>query len=336
LDELSLLGRVVFGDITKLKEALVHANARLTVHARRLVVERRLGGVGLGVIAEQLGVSRQTVSKWWNRYLEDPDGDWFLDQASVPNSTPHRIPQALEDDIVAARRDDRAAPFQLAHRFGVSRATIHRVLVDHGMNRIGYLDMPRKDIVRYERATPGDLVHIDTKKFGRIPEGGGRFSLGDAGYRNAERVKQRIGYIQFHAAVDDHSRMAYGAMFNDASGSSCAEFLIDTISFFATYGIRINQIMTDNAKAYGANVFAATRTDHSIDHIRTRPYRPQTNGKVERFFRTAKAEWAYASKYHNETERATALDTWLNTYNTQRAHSAIGAPPITRVNNAPE
>jgi transposase InsO family protein len=315
----------------------VHANARLTVHARRLIVQRHLEGVSLLEIAAQLGVSRQTVSKWWARFVADPDGGWFLDRPSVPGLSPHRIDAGLELLIVEARRVERLPPFQLAYRFGVSRATIHRVLTDHGLNRSGFIDgHPDEAVVRYERDTPGDLVHVDTKKFGRIPEGGGRFAHGETGYRNAERIKQHVGYIHLHAAVDDYTRIAYGAMFNDATGPSCAEFIVETVTFFATFGIRINSIMTDNAKAYGAKVFTATRTDHGIDHIRTRPYRPQTNGKVERFFRTAKTEWSHANNYQNETERNLALDTWLEFYNTQRPHTAIGAPPITRVNNVPE
>ena len=290
----------------------------------------------LGKIASQLGVSRQTASKWWNRFVADPDGEWFADRSSAPSETPHKLDEAIENEIVAVRRAERLGSFQLAYRFGVSRSTIHRVLADHGINRLGHLDPDKEPAVRYERDTPGDLIHVDTKKFGRIPEGGGSFSLGNTGYRTAERIKQRTGYIHLHAAVDDHTRIAYAAVFNDATGASCAEFTLDTITYFHSYGIRINQIMTDNAKAYGANIFTAVRTDHGIDHITTRPYRPQTNGKVERFFRTAKAEWSHATHYQNETERNHALDTWLEFYNTQRPHTAIGAPPITRVNNVPE
>ena len=159
---------------------------------------------------------------------------------------------------------------------------------------------------------------------------------GDAGYRTAARIKQRVGYIHVHAAVDDYSRLAFAAVFDDATAHSASAFLIAAIDYFAQFGIRIDTVMTDNAKAYLGKLFTATRTDYSIDHITTRPYRPQTNGKVERFFRTLKTEWSHATTYPNEPTRIQALDTWLTTYNTQRHHTAIAGPPITRVNNDPD
>ncbi len=314
----------------------MHGNARLSIHGRKVVVERHLEGESLTRIAAGLGVSRQTVSKWWRRYLEDPDGVWWLDRSSAPRATPHRVDPAVEAQIVSLRRRLRWGPFQIAYRVGVSRSTVHRVLVDHGVNRIGFLDPPRDRAIRYERDTPGELVHLDTKRFPRIPDGGGRFIHGNVGYRTAERIKQNVGYIHVHAAVDDHTRIAYAGVFDDATAVSCAAFLNNTVTYLASYGIRITSVMTDNAKAYLGKTFTATRTDHGIDHITIRPYRPQTNGKVERFFRTLKTEWSHAANYYSEHERHTALDTWLETYNTQRPHTAIGAPPATRVNNVPE
>ena len=313
----------------------MHGNARLTPYGRRLIVDRHLSGMPLAHIADQLAVSRQTASKWWQRYLGDPDGEWWADRPSVARSIPHRTSAGVTDQVLVLRRM-RLGPWQIAQRVGISPSTVWRILQAAGMNRLGYLDPPTGDIIRYERATPGELVHIDTKKFGRIPDGGGRFALGDAGYRTSDRIKQRVGYIHVHAAVDDHTRLAYATVHDNARADSCTAFLIDTISYYATWGIRIDTIMTDNAKAYTAKQFVATRTDHSIDHITTRPYRPQTNGKVERFFRTLKTEWSHATTYPNEHTRTQQLDTWIHTYNTQRPHTAIGAPPATRVNNAPE
>jgi transposase InsO family protein len=313
----------------------VHGNARLTVYGRWLIVLRHLGGMPLSHVADQLGVSRQTASKWWRRYVDDPDGEWWRDRPSTPGSSPHRIPAEVEAAIIELRQE-RLGPWQIAYRVGVSSSTVWRVLRDAGMNRLGFLDPPTGAVIRYERATPGELIHVDTKKFGRIPDGGGRFALGDVGYRTAARINQRVGYIHVHAAVDDHSRLAYAAVYDNARAPACSEFLVDTIDYYAGWGIRIAAIMTDNAKAYQAKLFTATRTDHGIDHITTRPYRPQTNGKVERFFRTLKTEWSHATTYPNETTRTQALDTWITTYNTQRPHTAIGAPPATRVNNAPE
>lgn len=313
----------------------MHGNARLTAYGRWLVVERHLAGMPLAHVADQLGISRQTASKWWQRYLNDPGGEWWKDRPSTPRRVPNRIAPDVEVEILELRRR-RLGPWQIAERVGVSPSTVWRVLRDAGMNRLGFLDPPTGEIIRYERAAPGELIHIDTKKFGRIPNGGGRWALGDIGYRTGKRIKQRVGYIHVHAAVDDHSRLAYAAVYDNARADSCTEFLVDTIDYYATWGIRIETIMTDNAKAYLAKTFATTRTDHSIDHITTRPYRPQTNGKVERFFRTLKTEWSHATAYPNEATRTKQLDTWIHTYNTQRPHTAIGAPPATRVNNVPE
>jgi transposase InsO family protein len=312
----------------------VHGNARLSGHGRRLIVERHLGGMPLAHIADQMGVSRQTASKWWRRFLEDPDGCWWEDRSSA-SSHPFTIPSHVEDRILELRAK-RFGPWRIARLVGVSQSTVWRVLKAHGMNRLTYLDPPTGDIIRYERDTPGELVHIDTKKFGRIPDGGGRFVLGDAGYRTADRIRQRVGYVHVHAAVDDHTRIAYAAVFDDARADSCSEFLEDTITYMASFGIRITAVMTDNAKAYLGKTFTATRTDHAITHIRTRPYRPQTNGKAERFFSTLKREWSHAHPYTSEQARRQQLDTWLEEYNTQRHHWTIDAIPASRVNNQPE
>ena len=313
----------------------MHANARLTRHGKELIVARHRAGMPLAHVADQLGISRQTASKWWRRYLEEPGGRWWLERSSRPGSCPHRIDTEVEETILELRRD-RLGPSQIAYRVGVSSATVWRVLHDHGVNRLRFLDPPTGVPIRYERDRPGELVHVDTKRFGRIPDGGGRFLLGNEGYRTAARIKQQVGYIHVHAAVDDHSRLAFAAVFEDATAPSCSRFLETAIDYFAGYGIRIETVMTDNAKAYAGRLFTKTRTDWGIDHITTRPYRPQTNGKVERFFSTLKTEWAHSRPYLTETERILALDTWLHHYNTDRHHTALGAPPITRVNNQPD
>ena len=313
----------------------MHGNARLNAHGRWLIVERHLAGMPLAHVADQLGISRQTASKWWRRFVEDPEGPWFVDRSSVALVLPHRIPHEVEVQILELRQN-RWGPWRIGQVVGVSASTVHRVLRAHGVNRLGFMDPPTGAVIRYERDTPGELIHVDTKRFGRIPDGGGRLTLGDAGYRTADRIKQKVGYIHVHAAVDDHTRIAYAAAYNDARADTCAEFLVDTIDYMATFGIRISTVMTDNAKAYLGNTFTATRTDWGINHITTRPYRPQTNGKVERFLGTLKREWSHTHQYHSEHERQAALDTWLEYYNTQRPHTAIGAPPATRVNNPPE
>ena len=314
----------------------MHANARLNGWGRRLIVERHMSGIPLSYVADQLGVSRQTASKWWQRFLADPDGVWWADRSSRPQSCPHQILTGVEERIVALRSDNKWGPWRIGRTVGVSSATVRRVLKDQGMNRLRFLAPPTGQIIRYERDRPGELVHIDTKKFGRIPDGGGRFTLGEAGYRTGERIRAKVGYIHVHAAIDDHSRVAYVGVFNDATAVSCAQFLTDTINYFAAHGIRIDTIMTDNARAYTGKLFTSTRTDNNIDHILTRPYQPQTNDKVERFHRTLKTEWSHANPYTNETQRTPALDTWLNYYNTARHHTATEGPPLQRVNNQPD
>ena len=222
----------------------MHGNARLTRWGRELIVERHLGGMPLAHVAEQLGVSRQTVSKWWGRYCADPDGEWWMDRSCRPQRVPHQIPSQLEAEIVQLRLS-RLGPGQIARRVGVSSSTVWRVLSAGGMNRLGFLDPPTGIPIRYERSVPGELVHVDTKKFGRIPDGGGRFVHGDQGYRTAARIKQRVGYIHVHAAVDDYSRLAFAAVFDDATARSASAFLIAAIDYFAQFGIRIDTVMTD-------------------------------------------------------------------------------------------
>ena len=312
----------------------MHGNARLNAHGRRLIVERHLAGMPLAHVADQLGISRQTASKWWRRFVEDPEGVWWEDRSSV-SPHPFTVSREVEAEILELR-GNQWGPWRIAQVVGVAPSTVWRVLKAHGVNRLSYLDPPTGTVIRYERDTPGDLVHVDTKRFGRIPEGGGRLTVGDVGYRTAERIKQHVGYIHVHAAVDDHTRIAYAAVHEDARADTCAGFLVDTIDYLATYGIRIRAVMTDNAKAYLGKTFTATRTDWGITHITTRPYRPQTNGKVERFFRTLKTEWSHAQPYQSEQHRTTQLDTWIHQYNTQRHHWTIDAIPATRVNKEPE
>jgi transposase InsO family protein len=297
-----------------------------------LLIERHLAGMPLAHVAEQMGISRQTASKWWHRYLEDPDGPWYEDR-STQGTCPHRISAETEARIVWLRRVRKVGPVTIAATVGVSSATVWRVLKAHGLNRLGFIDPPTGTVIRYERDYPGDLVHFDTKKYGRIPPGGGRRSVGEAGYRTSRRQKARIGYVHLHAAIDDHSRLGYAAVYPDATAASCTAFLEDTIAFFATWGITIHQLMTDNAKAYTGNEFTRLRTDFGIDHLLIRPYRPQTNGKVERLHRTLKREWAHARPYTSEPERVAALDSYLDHYNTVRYHTAIKGTPASRVNN---
>jgi transposase InsO family protein len=310
----------------------MHANARLTVWARREIVRRHLSGVTQAEIARQMRVSRDTVGKWWRRYLADPDGRWFEDRSSRPYSCPHRTPSGLEERIVEERRSRRLGPARIGLVLGVPSSTVWKVLYRHGLNRLAWFDRPTGGRVRrYEKATPGELVHVDTKQIARIPDGGGRRVHGPEHHNKAESRKKSRGYEHVHAAVDDHSRLAYVETLPDIKGVTCAGFWERARAFFADHGITVQTVMTDNWAGYRSHVFAAALD--GIDHIRIRPYWPQTNGKVERFNRTLTEEWAYARPYTSQDDRNQALQDWIHTYNHHRGHTAIGGPPINRVDN---
>jgi transposase InsO family protein len=312
----------------------MHANARLTIWARREVVRRHLAGVSHAEIARQMQVSRDTVGKWWRRYLADPDGAWYEDRSSRPHSCPHQTPPDLEAEILEQRRVHRLGPARIGYRIGVPSSTVWKVLARHGLNRLAWFDRPTGGRVRrYEKETPGELVHVDTKQIARIPDGGGWWARGPE-YRNtAQARRQSLGYEHVHAAIDDHSRLAYVETLPDIKGETCARFWKRAQVFFADHGIRVDAVMTDNWSGYLSHAFTEALGD--IEHIRTRPYRPQTNGKAERFNRTLTDEWAYARPYTSENDRNQALQDWIHIYNHHRGHTAIGGPPISRVDNLP-
>lgn len=311
----------------------MHANARLTVWARREVVRRHLMGVTQAEIARQMWVSRATVSKWWRRYQADPSGDWYLDRSSRPHSCPHQTPAPVEAAIVEQRQNHKLGPARIGFRLGVPSSTVWKVLYRHRLNRLAWMDRPTGRLVRrYEKDNPGDLVHVDTKKVARIPDGGGWWAhQPDLHGGPGSSYKPGVGYEHVHAAVDDHSRLAYVELLPDIKGATCAGFWTRAQEFFADHGIRVQAVMTDNWTGYTSKAFRAAL--ENVDHVRTRPYRPQTNGKAERFNRTLTEEWAYARIYTSNDERAQALADWIHIYNHHRGHSAIGGPPISRVNN---
>lgn len=314
----------------------MHANARLTVWARREIVRRHLSGVTQSEIAFQLRVSRATVSKWWRRYRLDPDGDWFLDRSSRPHSCPHQTPVGVEAEIVGLRQTTRLGPARIGYRLGVPASTVWKVLVRYGLNRLQMMDRTTGRVVRrYEKDAPGELIHVDTKHVAAISEGGGWrvYDLDGTLKRNAKR-KSRAGFRHIHAAIDDHSRLAYAEILPDAKGVTSAGFWQRAKTFFEEHNIEVRAVMTDNWTGYTSRVFTEGLED--IQHIRIRPYRPQTNGKVERFNRTLNDEWVYARIYTSEHDRTQALADWIHIYNHHRWHSAIGGPPITRVNNQSE
>jgi transposase InsO family protein len=315
-----------------------HANARLTVRGRQLAVDRVLAGHRPADVAGQVGCSRATVYKWLRRFREEgPAG--LEDRPSRPARCPHRTPRQVEARILECRRTHRRGAEWIAAELGMCASTVGRVLARHGVVRLADLDSLTGEpvrqgpmsAVRYERERPGELVHIDVKKLGRIPDGGGWRAHGRGSRPSAVRA---IGYDYVHSAIDDHSRLAYSEIHPDERGATCAGFLARAAAVFALHGIeRIERVMSDNAMSYRLSAdFQATLAELGARHVLIRPHCPWTNGKVERFNRTLLREWAYSQVFRSNAERAACLPDWLWHYNTRRRHSSLGGlPPISRL-----
>ncbi len=308
-----------------------HRNARLTVFARDLLVRRILeDGWPVPVAAASLGVSRATAYKWLDRYQTEGSAG-LIDRPSRPHTSPSALSDAVIAEVLAARREQREGPHRLGARFGRARSTMYRILRRYGESRLRDRDRCTKAVIRYERERPGELIHVDVKKLGRIPDGGGHRVHG----RLSAPRGRGLGYDYLHVAVDDHSRLAFVQVYPDERAPSCAAFLTDAVAFFAAQGVPVERVLTDNARAYAiGRPFRDALTRLGIQHRRTRPYRPQTNGKAERFNRTMLAEWAYDRPYATNSARLAALPDWLHGYNHHRPHTALGGhPPASRVNN---
>jgi transposase InsO family protein len=264
----------------------------------------------------------------------------MFDRSSRPHSCPHRTPTRQERRVIGLRVSRRWGPARIAYLLGMSPSTVHRILTRYRCLRLSWTDpatgaplrAARRKVVRYEHAAPGDLVHVDIKKLGRIPDGGGHKVLGRAaGKRNRARG---VGYWYIHNAVDDHSRLAYSELLHNERKETAAAFWSRAAAYYAAAGITVRQVLTDNGACYRSRDFAQLLADQGIKHKRTRPYRPQTNGKVERFNRILLEEWAYARPYLTEDQRSAAFPAWLHTYNHHRGHTALkGASPADRVPN---
>ena len=317
---------------------MVHAKPRLSPWSRLLLVERVLAGRPAAHVAAEMGVSRATAYKWLARYrLEGTAG--LADRSSRPHRSPGRTDGLVEAQILALRRDRRLGPARIASILGMAPSTVHRVLTRHGMPRLSWLDRPTGEVIRrYERARPGELVHVDVKKIGRLRDGGGWRVLGrDSLEHRRARNATRVGYEYVHAAIDDHTRLAYAEIHPDEKAETCAGFLRRAAAWFAAHGITIERVMTDNALAYRrSRAWREALEAIGAEPRFTRRYRPQTNGKAERLNRTMCEEWLYAEPFESGDERAAALPQWLHTYNHHRGHTSLaGNPPISRVNNLP-
>jgi len=313
---------------------VTHANAPLTPEGRRrlaaLIIE---SGWSARRAAERFQVSPSTASKWAARLRA---GEPMTDRSSRPRNSPTRSSDRLERRILALRFTRRWGPHRIGYHLGVPRSTVGRVLARHGMPLLQHLDQAtglpirRPRPVRYEKTAPGELIHVDIKKQGRIPDGGGHRALGRA---DGRRDRQRgAGYAFLHHAVDDHSRLAYSEILEDERKDTAAGFWHRANAFFTAAGITVTAVMTDNGSCYRSREFAAALGD--IHHVWTRPYRPQTNGKVERFNRTLATEWAYARTYTSNSARDADYPTWLHHYNHHRPHTGIGGQtPSDRIHN---
>jgi transposase InsO family protein len=312
-----------------------HPRAKLTVEGRRLLVERVLElGWTVPVAAEAQGCSAATGYKWIRRFATE-GAEGLRDRSSKPRRSPLRLSHEREGAILLRRQATLEGPHRIAWALGEAPATVHRVLRRLGAPRLRDLDRPTRTVVRYERERPGELVHVDIKKQGRIPDGGG-WRIHGRDRMAGSRIKRGTGYDFVHAAVDDRSRLAYAEILPDERKETASAFMTRALGFFSDRGVKVESVLTDNGSCYRSRPFAQVLAEAGISHRRTRPYRPQTNGKVERFNLTLKWEWAYARPYETNDSRTDALERWLHDYNYHRPHMAhAGRPPITAVNNVP-
>ena len=309
-----------------------HANARLTVRGRRELVERMLAGWSVSEIAEQMNVSRPTVYKWWRRWRAEGDAG-LIDRSSRPRRCPHQTPAPLERRIERLRRSRKLGPARIGGIVGMHASTVHRVLCRQQLNRLRWMDRPTGRVIRRITTTrPGELVHVDTKKLSRIPTGGGWRAHG---WETRHRTRaQRVGYDHVHSAIDAYSRIAYSEILSLEDMECCTAFLQRAVDWFASLGITVERVLTDNGVGYRSHAWRDLCVELGITHTRTRPYTPRTNGKAERFNRTLLDEWAYVRTYRSDLQRADALARWLHTYNHHRCHTELdGNPPMSRLNN---
>ena len=309
---------------------------QLSVYGRWLLVQRVMSGRPVAHVAAELGVSRATGYKWWGRWRTEGLGG-LQNRSSRPKTSPTRTPEHVEQQVLALRRERRLGPARIAGILGLPSSTVHRILTRHVMPRLGWLDRPTGTPVRYERDRPGELVHVDIKKLGRLREGGGwrvhgRDSVISRRNHAAHSRGDLVGHEFVHTAVDDHSRLAYSEVLRDEQAATAVAFWTRAQTFFASHGVTVERVLTDNGACYRSRRWREHLAVAGIDHKRTRPYRPQPNGNVERLNRTLLTEWAYARPFASSQERTAALPGWLHSYNHHRAHTALGGrPPISRI-----
>jgi transposase InsO family protein len=305
----------------------VHKNARLTPVGRALLAQRVMSGWSVKAAAEAAGVSTRTGHKWMGRHRLG-DERRHHDRSSAPRRCPRRTPLERLAQVEGLRRQRMSGP-QIALALGMARSTVGLLLRRLGLGRLSALD-PKPPVVRYERAVPGELIHIDIKTLGRIEGIGHRITGQHQGHHRA----RGIGYEHLHVAIDDASRLAYTELLPSLGQEDATAFLERALAWYARLGVTVERVMTDNGSAYRSKLFAQALSRAGVRHIRTRPYTPRTNGKAERFIQTSLREWAYAQPYASSDQRRAAIGPWIDSYNLTRPHAGIGhQPPFKRLNN---
>ena len=305
----------------------VHKNARLTPSGRALLAARVTGGWTVKAAALAAGVSARTAHKWMARHRLGGERRHH-DRSSAPSRCPRRTSPRRLAEIEALRRQRMSGP-QIARALGMARSTVGLLLRRLGLGRLSLLD-PKPPVVRYEKATPGELIHIDIKTLGKIDGVGHRITGLHAGHHRARGV----GYEHLHVAIDDASRLAYTEILPSLGQQDATGFLQRALAWYGRLGVKVERVMTDNGSAYRSRLFASALREAGARHIRTRPYTPRTNGKAERFIQTSLREWAYARAYASSDQRSSAIGPWIDDYNLKRPHAGIGGlTPWARVNN---
>ncbi|MCF7550739.1 IS481 family transposase [Pseudonocardia sp. WMMC193] len=324
---------------------MLHANAALTPRARlrlaRLIVEDHWP---VSLAAARFQVSWKTAKRWADRYrAEGPAG--MLDRSSRPHHSPNKTPEPIKRKVVHLRLKQRLGPVEIAARVGIAPSTAYQVLRRCGINRLSGLDRASGEPVRrYEHPAPGDMLHVDVKKLGNIPDGGGHRFVGRAqgdrhraatpGKTRNRHYNVKMGTAFVHTVIDDHSRVAYAEIHDDETATTASAVLRRAVAWYAERGVTTVRVLSDNGPAYRSHLWRDTCTELGISPRRTRPYRPQTNGKIERFHRTLADRWAFRRLYSSESQRRKALPAFLHEYNHHRPHTALrGQPPITRLTN---
>ena len=305
---------------------MLHRSAKLTPFGRQLLVKRVvIEGWSAATTAEMLGVSRATAYKWLRRYRAEGLAG-LEDRSARPRRRPRALAERDVRRILRLRRRLRVGPHRLGPLLGHPRSTVYGVLRRHGVSRLAHADRLTGAPLRYVRERPGELIHVDVKKLGRVPDGGGHRMLGPSARR-----ERGLGYDYLHVAIDDASRVAFIGVHPDERAATTVRFMRDAVAFFAEHSVRVERVMTDNAMTYTrSRILVDLFAQLGIRHLRTRPRRPQTNGKAERFIGTLQREWAYARLFRSNAERLASLPRWLDTYNRRRPHAALnGLSPLT-------